>query len=112
VSSRPLTATPAWQALTEHAARLKSSSLRSLFAADTERAHRFSVEAAGVFLDYSKNRIDAQAFAALVALAEEAGLRERTERMFTGERINVTEGRAVLHTAVANCDYGAALPDQ
>jgi glucose-6-phosphate isomerase len=96
----PLTSTPAWQALAEHAARLNGTSLRNLFAADPDRAQRFSVEGAGVFLDYSKNRIDAPAFAALVALAEAAGLRERTERMFTGERINVTEKRAVLHTAL------------
>jgi glucose-6-phosphate isomerase len=96
----PITSTPAWRALTEHADRLKNASLRSLFAADAGRAGRFSVEGAGIFLDYSKNRIDAPAFAALVALAEAAGLRERTERMLTGERINVTEGRAVLHTAL------------
>jgi glucose-6-phosphate isomerase len=99
-SQSPLVSSPAWNALTEHAARLKAVSLRSLFDADPDRARRFSVEGASVFLDYSKNRIDAPAFAALLALAEAAGVRERTERMFAGERINVTEGRPVLHTAL------------
>jgi glucose-6-phosphate isomerase len=96
----PLASTPAWRALTEHAARLKSVSLRALFAADPERASRFSLESAGMFLDYSKNRIDEPAFAALISLAESAGVRDHAERMFAGERINVTEGRAVLHTAL------------
>jgi len=96
----PLVSTPAWRAVAEHAARLRPQSIRSLFAAEPARAERFSAEGASVFLDYSKHKIDRPAMAALVALAEACGVAERRDRMLAGERINVTENRAVLHTAL------------
>ncbi|HTQ03011.1 MAG TPA: glucose-6-phosphate isomerase [Polyangiaceae bacterium] len=98
--SKPLTALPEWQALEGHAARLRSVPLRRLFAEDASRAERLSLEAAGIFLDYSKHRVDAPAFDALVALAKARGVRERIEALFTGAPINVTEGRSVLHVAL------------
>ncbi len=83
--------------------------IKELFAADPRRAKRFSAEAAGWFLDYSKNRVDRKAMKALVRLAEASNLREEIERMFTGEKINRTENRAVLHTALRNCDPAAKV---
>lgn len=91
---------PAWSALTDHYAQLAPQHLRDLFAQDPERSDRFSLEAAGVFLDYSKNRITDETVALLVQLAHESGLRERIDAMFGGERINITEGRSVLHVAL------------
>jgi glucose-6-phosphate isomerase len=96
----PLTSRPAWSALTQHAANVRPRHLRELFAEDPERGTRFTVEAAGLFLDYSKNRITDETVRLLVQLAEESGLRERIDAMFGGERINSTEGRAVLHVAL------------
>jgi glucose-6-phosphate isomerase len=98
--SKSLTELAEWQSLQSHAARLRDVPLRKLFADEPGRAERWSLEAAGVFLDYSKHRIDAQALAALVALAEARGVRARTEALFTGAPINVTEGRSVLHVAL------------
>src|SRR5262249_35660431 len=98
--SKPLTALPEWQALEGHAARLRDVPLRRLFAEDAGRAERFSLEAAGIFLDYSKHRVDAPALTALFALAKARGLKERVEAMFTGAPINATEGRSVLHVAL------------
>ncbi len=96
----PLTTLPAWRALTEHAAQVRDVHLRTLFADDPSRGERFSVEAAGLFLDYSKNRITGETLRLLVELAHACGLREHIEAMFRGERINTTEGRAVLHVAL------------
>jgi glucose-6-phosphate isomerase len=98
--STPLTALPEWRALEEHAARLRDTSLRQLFAEDGARAQRLSLEAAGIFLDYSKQRITSETLGLLCRLAEARGLAERTRAMFEGERINVTERRAVLHVAL------------
>jgi glucose-6-phosphate isomerase len=98
--SKPLTALPEWQALEGHAARLRDVPLRRLFAEDAGRAERFSLEAAGIFLDYSKHRVDAPALAALLAVAKARGLKDRIEAMFTGATINATEGRSVLHVAL------------
>ena len=98
--STPLTALPEWRALSEHAARLRDVGLRSLFADDPKRAERFSLEAAGIYLDYSKQRATAETMELLFALARARGLGERTRAMFEGRRINVTENRAVLHTAL------------
>jgi glucose-6-phosphate isomerase len=95
-----LTALPAWQALGTHAAQVRDVSLRSLFAGDPSRGVRFAVEAAGLYLDYSKNRITDETVHLLAGLAEACGLRERIEAMFRGERINTTEDRAVLHVAL------------
>jgi len=92
--------TAAWSALANHGERLRARNMLDLFAADAQRAGRYSFEAAGLFLDYSKNRIDEDAFAALFELARTSGVESRREAMFAGERINVTENRSVLHTAL------------
>ena len=96
----PLTALPAWRALTEHAAQVRDVHLRSLFANDPTRGQRYAVEAAGLHLDYSKNRITDETLRLLVDLANACGLRAHIDAMFRGERINTTEGRAVLHVAL------------
>jgi glucose-6-phosphate isomerase len=98
--SKSLTALPEWQSVKTHAARLREVTLRKLFADDPGRAERFSLDAAGIFLDYSKQRIDAPALEALLALVKARGLRERTEALFTGAPINTTERRSVLHVAL------------
>lgn len=95
-----LTARPEWQALSAHFEQQKSAHLRELFQSDPGRAERFSVEAAGLLLDYSKHRITQQTLGLLLALAESSGLRERIDAMFAGQKINATEGRAVLHVAL------------
>jgi glucose-6-phosphate isomerase len=96
----PVTAGPAWQALAEHAATMRGRTIRELFAADHGRASRMTVDAAGVHADLSKHRATEDTLRLLVALAEERGLPERIEAMVTGARINVTENRSVLHTAL------------
>ncbi|MEO6600713.1 MAG: glucose-6-phosphate isomerase [Polyangiaceae bacterium] len=95
-----LTRSPEWQALQAHYEATKETHLRELFAKDASRADRFSTEALGIFLDYSKNRITGETVERLLALAESAGLRAKIDAMFAGEKINTTEGRAVLHTAL------------
>ncbi len=90
----------AWKELAAHAAELKSITLKDLFAQDPQRGPKYTLEAEGLLLDYSKNRITDQTLKLLVALAEAVDLKGRTEAMFTGEKINITEGRAVLHTAL------------
>ncbi len=95
-----LTLSSAWQALSAHHERIKDVHLRTLFADDPKRAERFSVEGAGLFLDYSKNRITGETMELLLALAEDRGVAARRDAMFTGEKINVTERRAVLHVAL------------
>ncbi|SDJ35427.1 glucose-6-phosphate isomerase [Frankineae bacterium MT45] len=96
----PLRDRPGWARLLQHHAEIGSKHLRDLFAEDDGRGERLSVEAEGIYLDYSKNRITDETMSLLIALAREAGLGERIEAMFTGEKINVTEDRAVLHTAL------------
>jgi glucose-6-phosphate isomerase len=91
---------PAWKALSEHRARVSAMTIGEMFAAAPERARQFSVEACGLYLDYSKNRVTAQTMQLLCALAAERGLRERIEAMFRGDKINSTENRAVLHVAL------------
>ena len=91
---------PAWKALEAHAQKIKPLHLREFFAEDAARGTRMTAEADGIFLDYSKNRITDETLQLLVQLAKESGLRERTEAMFTGEKINITENRAVLHVAL------------
>ena len=98
--SRDLTAKPAWQALEAHHAEIEGRHLRDLFAEDPDRGIRFTADAAGIFLDYSKNRITADTVRLLLALADECGLRERIDAMFRGDRINTTENRPVLHVAL------------
>ncbi|MEP7021646.1 MAG: glucose-6-phosphate isomerase, partial [Pseudonocardiales bacterium] len=99
-NSTRLTARPAWLALSEHHARTAGTHLRELFASDPERGERLTIEAEGIYLDYSKNRVTDETIALLVSLAEESGLRRRIEAMFAGEKINSTEDRAVLHVAL------------
>src|SRR5690606_7285151 len=84
---------------------------RDLFAADPARGTSLTAEAAGIFFDFSKNRITAKTIELLVQLAEESGLRQRIEAMFTGEKINVTENRAVLHTALRAPRTASVLVD-
>jgi glucose-6-phosphate isomerase len=91
---------PAWTALEKHYRKMAGVHLRQLFAEDANRGERLAVEAAGIYLDYSKNRITDETLKLLLQLAEESGLRERIDAMFRGERINVTENRAVLHVAL------------
>jgi glucose-6-phosphate isomerase len=95
-----LTERPAWKALEVHCAAIRNLHLRQLFAEDPRRGERLNAEAAGIYLDYSKNRVTEETMRLLVRLAEECSLRERIAAMFRGEQINVTEKRAVLHTAL------------
>jgi len=95
-----LTKRPAWKALAAHQKKIKGLHLRQMFAADPKRGERMTAEAVGFFLDYSKNRITDQTLKLLLQLAGESGLRERMEAMFRGEKINITENRAVLHVAL------------
>ena len=96
----PLRERKAWQALERHYAEISGTHLRDLFAADPKRGERLTAEAVGIYLDYSKNRITDETLALLVELAEESGVPERRDAMFRGEHINVSENRAVLHTAL------------
>src|SRR6185312_5635017 len=95
-----ITTTPEWDALGKHCAEIGPRHLRELFAEDPERGRRMTVDAADLYLDYSKHRATAETVRLLVALAERAGLRDRIVGMFAGEHINVSEDRAVLHTAL------------
>ena len=96
----PLMEKPAWKALGEHYQNMRNVNLRSLFADDPHRGERLTVEGAGLYLDYSKNRITDETIRLLFNLAEECGLREHIEAMFRGKKINATENRAVLHIAL------------
>jgi glucose-6-phosphate isomerase len=96
----PLRERPAWAALEAHYNEVKGLHLRELFAADPERGVRMAAEGAGLYLDYSKNRITDETISLLVQLAEQSGLAERIEAMFRGDRINVSENRSVLHVAL------------
>jgi glucose-6-phosphate isomerase len=96
----PITRHPAWQALAAHYERVKDAHLRALFAEDPRRGERLTAEGAGLFLDYSKNRVTDETLRLLLALAEAAGVAGRRDAMFRGEKINVTERRAVLHVAL------------
>lgn len=108
-SIKPLTKRAAWKALEAHSKTIQSLHLRTLFADDPKRGERMTAEAAGIYLDYSKNRITDETLKLLVQLAEESGLRERIDAMFRGEKINITENRAVLHVAL-RAPRGASIP--
>ena len=95
-----LTRRPAWKKLAAHHKKIKGLHLRKLFATDTKRSERMTVETAGLFLDYSKNRITSETIRLLLKLADESGLKSRIKAMFSGEKINITENRAVLHVAL------------
>lgn len=99
-TATPLTQLSAWKALESHAESIKPKHLRELFAADPERGTRLAVDAEGIYFDYSKHRITDETIKLLLQLAEESGLKAHIEAMFTGEKINITENRAVLHTAL------------
>src|SRR6266567_9397754 len=99
-ANQPLTERRAWKALGKHFSEVRTLHLRELFAADSQRGERMTAEAVGLYLDYSKNRITDETLELLVKLADESGLRARIDAMFKGEKINITEGRAVLHVAL------------
>ena len=96
----PLTKRKAWKALQTHYEKVRKLHLRDLFAADPKRGERMTAEAVGLFLDYSKNRITDETVKLLIELAEESGLQSRIDALFRGEKINITEKRAVLHVAL------------
>jgi glucose-6-phosphate isomerase len=96
----PLTARPAWRALGAHYEKVRDLHLRALFKQDAKRGERLTAEAVGLYLDYSKNRVTDETLDLLLRLADESGLRARIDAMFGGEKINITENRAVLHTAL------------
>jgi len=96
----PLLERPAWAALQAHYKQIAPLHLRKLFADDPKRGERLTLEAAGIYLDYSKNRVTDETLALLVQLADQSGLRQRIDAMFSGQHINVSENRAVLHTAL------------
>jgi glucose-6-phosphate isomerase len=96
----PLIRRPAWGALESHYQKLRDLHLRALFADDPKRGERLTAEAVGLYLDYSKNRVTDETISLLLQLAEQSGLRARIDAMFRGEKINVTEKRAVLHVAL------------
>src|SRR5664279_866099 len=96
----PLCERPAWKALRKHYAEIQNLHLRQLFADHPQRAEHFAFEAVGLYFDYSKNRITDETIGLLLDLANQSGLRERIDAMFHGEKINVTEKRAVLHVAL------------
>jgi glucose-6-phosphate isomerase len=98
--STPLSERPAWKALEAHHQRIQGIQLKQLFADDPGRGDRFTLEAAGIFLDYSKNRITNETVKLLIQLAEESGVRARIDAMFSGQKINITENRAVLHVGL------------
>jgi glucose-6-phosphate isomerase len=96
----PLAERAAWKSLKQHHELIAGKHLRELFAADPQRGEKYTAEAAGIFLDYSKNRVEDETLKLLVELAQESGVAEHRDAMFRGEKINVTENRAVLHVAL------------
>ena len=94
----------AWKALESHAQQIKPLHLRKLFADDPKRGERFTLEAIGLYLDYSKNRIIDETLKLLLQLADQSGLRARIDAMFRGDKINITEQRAVLHIGPARAE--------
>src|SRR6266511_2262441 len=98
--TEPLTRRPAWQALEAHYPQLKDVHLRALFAQDPRRGDRLVADGAGLTLDYSKNRVTDETLRLLLQLAETSGVAARRDAMFRGEKINITERRAVLHVAL------------
>jgi glucose-6-phosphate isomerase len=99
-ATQTLTGRPAWKALEQHFQSIREAHLRTLFAEDPKRGERFALEAVGLYFDYSKNRITEETLKLLLQLANESGLRGRIDAMFRGDKINVTENRAVLHVAL------------
>src|ERR1700745_346925 len=98
--TQSVTERAAWNALVAHYQNVRELHLRKLFADDPTRGERMTIEAVGLYLDYSKNRVTDETLKLLVQLADESGLLERIDAMFRGEKINITENRAVLHVAL------------
>src|ERR1700683_5332155 len=99
-ASTQLTTRAAWKALEAHYPKMRDLHLRKLFADDATRGERMALEAVGIYFDYSKHRVTDETLTLLLKLAEECGLRARMDAMFRGDKINVTEKRAVLHVAL------------
>src|SRR5665213_4455223 len=99
-TTAPLRERPAFKALEEHCAKVRKIHLRELFAEDPKRSEHFTLQALGLYFDYSKNRITSETMRLLLELAEQSGLRPHIDAMFAGDKINVTEQRAVLHVAL------------
>ena len=110
-TTQTVTERSAWKALVAHHQKIRDLHLRKLFADDPRRGERMTVEAVGLYLDYSKNRVTDETLQLLVQLANESGLRERIDAMFRGEKINVTENRAVLHVALRAPKEASILAD-
>ena len=110
-NSHPLASRPAWKALVNHFEKVRHQHMRNLFADDPRRAERFTVEGLEIFLDYSKNRITEETVRLLLDLANSSNLRQRIDAMFAGEKINITENRAVLHVALRAPESQAILVD-
>ena len=91
---------PTWRALKQHSKEISKTTLRELFDNDPQRGTRYNADAVGIFLDYSKNRVTDETLKLLVELAEQRGLKQHIESMFRGDKINITENRAVLHIAL------------
>ena len=108
---KPLARRAAWKALQTHYKEIRDTHLRTLFEQEPQRGERLTVEGAGLFFDYSKNRITDETLKLLLQLAEESGLRQRIDAMFSGEKINITEKRAVLHVALRAPRDAAILVD-
>jgi glucose-6-phosphate isomerase len=107
----PLIEREAWKALSAHYEKVRTRHLRDLFADDPTRGERMTADGAGLFLDYSKNRIADDTLALLIQLAEESGLRSRIDAMFRGDKINITENRAVLHVALRSAKGASIVVD-
>src|SRR5215510_2373248 len=99
-TTTPVTERRAWKELVAHHEKIRELHLHKLFADDSTRGKRMTVDAVGLYLDYSKNRVTDETLKLLVQLADESGLRERIDAMFRGDKINITENRAVLHVAL------------
>jgi glucose-6-phosphate isomerase len=110
-TNRSLRSLPAWKALEAHYSTVRELHLRQLFAEDPKRGERLALEAVGLYLDYSKNRVTDETLKLLLRLAEECGLRARIDAMFSGEKINITENRAVLHVALRAPKGGSIVVD-
>jgi len=106
-----LTTSPAWQALTAHYGAMKDTHMKDLFASDKERFNKFSMTFEDILLDYSKNRVTEETMDLLYKLAEQQDVKRKAQAMFSGEKINDTEGRAVLHVALRNQSNTPILVD-
>jgi glucose-6-phosphate isomerase len=110
-TAHPLTERSSWKNLAAHAERMQSTTLKELFATDAGRGERLTAAAPGIFLDYSKNRVTDETLKLLISVAEEAGLRSKIDAMFRGDKINVTENRAVLHVALRAAEGESIVVD-